>query len=441
MPQLPPFRIPFFSVPSICRLCLIFCIFFAFCPDCPLRQPTLAIGIAIKPAEAETSGAASKVTKCLPARSLSIPLLLSARPHAQAQAHGSENDGQQSSTLHKTTQPKFPRCPTATPKESETMRLLSPPTSSPLLSTTTSRTSRTISPGPLPLVLRLLVTGFLIMSSSRTGLVSAGTFDAVKDAECASLNTICLTSFRWCTRDPQSKKGCSYPDDIDAFFPGSDTVPYAMLYHGSKYDITWKQAKPGVPVLIEWLFSSNLVQAGDHRDDHGGGELEVKWSTNTTGSSYTFDPLAILGTFPTSQAPNMSTWEAIASTHDASNHIRISQPGANGDGAPPSVSLTAPSATIGRATLGGANRSVSDQFLVHSRWTEQFVRNVQAYDATLYGQQQRNWQIGVGAGIGIGVPLLVTLAWFVGHRLGTRAGYDIAAKAARREYVRRDTSS
>ncbi|KAL8369844.1 hypothetical protein RB595_000271 [Gaeumannomyces hyphopodioides] len=316
------------------------------------------------------------------------------------------------------------------------MRLLSPPTS-PLLSTTaTTTTSRAISPGPLPLILRLLVTGFLIMSSTRTGLVSAGSFDAVKDAECASPNSICLTSFRWCSRDTQSNKGCSYPDGIDAFFPGSDTVPYAMLYHGSKYDITWKQAKPDVPVLIEWLFSSTLVQA----DDDGWGELEVKWSTNTTGSSYTFDPLVILGTFPTPQAPNTSVWEAIASTHDASNHIRISQPGAGGD-ATPSVGLTGSSTTVGRATLGGANKSVSDQFLVHSRWTEQFVRNVQAYDANLYSQQQRNWQIGVGAGIGIGVPLLVTLAWFVGHRLGTRAGYDIAAKAARREYARRDTSS
>lgn len=297
---------------------------------------------------------------------------------------------------------------------------------------------RGISPGPLPHLLRLLATNLLIMASTRTGLVSAGSWDAVKDAECASPNSICLTSFRWCSRDSESGKGCSYPDGIDAFFPGSDTVPYAMLYHGSKYNITWKQAKPDVPVLIEWLFSDSLVQAGERRADDRWGQLEVKWSTNTTGSSYTFDPLAILGTFPTPQAPNMSVWEAIASTHDASNHIRISQPGV-ADGSP-SVGISGPS-TPGRGTLSAANKSVSDQFLVHSQWTEQFVRNVQAYDAKLYGQQQRNWQIGVGAGIGIGVPLLMTLAWFIGHRLGTRAGYDIAAKAARREYARRDTTS
>lgn len=139
---------------------------------------------------------------------------------------------------------------------------------------------RGISPGPLPHLLRLLATNLLIMASTRTGLVSAGSWDAVKDAECASPNSICLTSFRWCSRDSESGKGCSYPDGIDAFFPGSDTVPYAMLYHGSKYNITWKQAKPDVPVLIEWLFSDSLVQAGERRADDRWGQLEVKWSTS-----------------------------------------------------------------------------------------------------------------------------------------------------------------
>lgn len=137
--------------------------------------------------------------------------------------------------------------------------------------------------------------------------------------------------------------------------------------------------------------------------------------TDTTDSSFTFDPLAILMSFPT-QYSNISSGEAIAATHDVSNYLRISQPNATSD------SQRAPALT--------------DQFLVHTGWTEEFVRNVQAFDANLYGQQQRNWQIGVGAGIGIGLPLIVVLSWFMGHRLGTKAGYELAAKVARRREVR-----
>jgi hypothetical protein len=127
--------------------------------------------------------------------------------------------------------------------------------------------------GPLPLLLRLLALTALFARPAAAG------FDPVKDAECESADSICLTSFRWCSRNSQSGKGCYFPDGVDPFFP-ADSVAYAMLYHGNKYDITWKQAKPGVPVLIEWLFSEDLYQSFDHAQAVGNGRLGVRWSTS-----------------------------------------------------------------------------------------------------------------------------------------------------------------
>ncbi|EHA49325.1 hypothetical protein MCOR27_005976 [Pyricularia oryzae] len=255
---------------------------------------------------------------------------------------------------------------------------------------------------PLARLLPLLLLQLVLFTTAALG------FDPVKDAECDSVDSICLTSFRWCARNGRS---CHYPEGVDAYIPWSTSSPYAMLYHGNVYDVTWKQAVPGVPVKIEWFFSEKLYTTVND----GWGTPQVMWSMNTTDSSFTFDPLAILMSFPT-QYSNISSGEAIAATHDVSNYLRISQPNATSD------SQRAPALT--------------DQFLVHTGWTEEFVRNVQAFDANLYGQQQRNWQIGVGAGIGIGLPLIVVLSWFMGHRLGTKAGYELAAKVARRREVR-----
>lgn len=247
-----------------------------------------------------------------------------------------------------------------------------------------------------PLV-RLLLLNLLLVATALG-------FDPVKEADCATTDSICLTSFKWCARDGRS---CHYPDKSDAYVPWSTSSPYAMLYHSHTYQVTWKQAVPGVPVMIEWFFSEKLYTTVN--DDWG--TSQAMWSTNTTDGSYSFDPLSILMSFPTSHS-NLSSGEAIAATHDLSNYLRISQPEAGSE--------------------AQRRSALSHQFLVHTGWTEQFVRNVQAFDAGLYGQQKRNWQIGVGAGIGIGLPLIVVLSWFMGHRLGTKSGFEHAAKVARR---------
>jgi hypothetical protein len=102
---------------------------------------------------------------------------------------------------------------------------------------------------------------------------ASAAFDPAKDTPCNEQG-ICLSSFIWCDGNGQA---CAYPEGGDALFPGA-TMSYAVLYHGIKYDIRWRQAQPGTDVLVEWLFDSNPFQ---ERDEKSSGILPVMWSTST----------------------------------------------------------------------------------------------------------------------------------------------------------------
>jgi hypothetical protein len=98
-------------------------------------------------------------------------------------------------------------------------------------------------------------------------------FDPAKDTPCNDQG-ICLSSFIWCDGSGQA---CAYPEGADALIPGA-TASYAVLYHYVKYDLRWRQARPGTNVLVEWLFDPRPFQ---ENDDKSPGALPVMWSTST----------------------------------------------------------------------------------------------------------------------------------------------------------------
>lgn len=69
-----------------------------------------------------------------------------------------------------------------------------------------------------------------------------------KDRDCNG--AICLTSFVWCLDG-----GCEYGDDVWPLFPETDrTRGYAFIRAGVDYNITWKDADSGYPVMVSWSF-------------------------------------------------------------------------------------------------------------------------------------------------------------------------------------------
>ncbi|KAI0400653.1 hypothetical protein F4802DRAFT_619709 [Xylaria palmicola] len=136
---------------------------------------------------------------------------------------------------------------------------------------------------------------------------------------------ICLTSFRWCPSESQNADGTVSlaPADLspsDCAFP-EHTYPYydsdlnfqpgmATILDSVYYNITWKNAKEGVPVHLQWSFGDNRQVGTRTRDTH-----------------FLFRPSDMFSVFPT---PSLVRGEAL----DFINVLTISQPDAScGSGA------------------------------------------------------------------------------------------------------------
>lgn len=79
-------------------------------------------------------------------------------------------------------------------------------------------------------------------------------YDARK-RDCDDL--LCLTSFVWCATGSSvdaGQTGCSYPDDAYPYFDRETPSNPALLLARSTYNLTWKNAQEGYPVLVRWSF-------------------------------------------------------------------------------------------------------------------------------------------------------------------------------------------
>lgn len=114
----------------------------------------------------------------------------------------------------------------------------------------------------------MLFSNLLILAAFSTTVAA---FDPAKDTTCNDQG-ICLSSFIWCDGN-----ACAYPDGADPLIPGAPAAPYAVLYHGQKYDIRWRQAQSGTTVLVEWLFDRSPFQEMDEKSPS---ILPVMWSTS-----------------------------------------------------------------------------------------------------------------------------------------------------------------
>lgn len=117
-----------------------------------------------------------------------------------------------------------------------------------------------------------LLSGLSRLSAAVLAAGCVAAFDPASDYECDN-DGICLSSFIWCGGDATHGPSCSFPENVDPF---TSNAPFAVLYHGESYNITWKHADPELPVLVEWQFEpftslNDTVQKS---------ETPVMWSTS-----------------------------------------------------------------------------------------------------------------------------------------------------------------
>lgn len=121
-----------------------------------------------------------------------------------------------------------------------------------------------------------------------------------------------------------------------------------------------------------------------------------------TGDYLTFEPATILSKFPTKDAPEVSSAQAIVGANSPSNAIVISQPGS---GFPPAY---------------------SQQFFVMGGWTPTFVFNMKEANDQARADRDKKWKLGVGIGVGLTVPLIVAATWVLASRKRTPANPKLA---------------
>jgi hypothetical protein len=103
------------------------------------------------------------------------------------------------------------------------------------------------------------------------GAAAAAAFDPHVDLPCEE-EGICLTSFVWCSPDHAD---CYFPEGAVSFDP-RHSVPVAVLSRSGQYEISWKNADPELPVLVEWLFAVEAFPAIGSPSD----KLESQWSVS-----------------------------------------------------------------------------------------------------------------------------------------------------------------
>ncbi|CAJ2500441.1 Uu.00g032940.m01.CDS01 [Anthostomella pinea] len=212
------------------------------------------------------------------------------------------------------------------------------------------------------------LTQLLLLVTSLIGPSSA--FDpTTRDCE-----SICLTSFRWCST-LHSADGCTYPADSYPYYDREEGSNPAMLVMSKSYNITWKNAVPNTPVRIRWMFT-NATEASF-----------VGVKGDTTNSFYNFTLGEILDSFPTAQAPNLSAGEARSgAARNILNIISIAQPEAKGA-----------QQQSGQYSSGAAVGDSSQQFTVQGDIVRTYL---EAAASRTRRDEHDTWKLGSGWGSG-----------------------------------------
>ena len=125
----------------------------------------------------------------------------------------------------------------------------------------------------MTLLATLLATASLLLSFPPT--VCADGYDATQ-RDCDGL---CLTSFHCCSTKSGydvGLSGCTYPEDAYPYFDRQGASSPAMLVLHKNYTVTWKNARPDIPVRIMWGFSVFETP----RDDRS--LVKDHWDTSTS---------------------------------------------------------------------------------------------------------------------------------------------------------------
>ncbi|KAH7353563.1 hypothetical protein B0T11DRAFT_287041 [Plectosphaerella cucumerina] len=182
----------------------------------------------------------------------------------------------------------------------------------------------------------------------------------------------CLTSFAWCTPNPEPV--CTTPEGADPI--GNEIA----LYRGRKYDLSFNKAwESDSSVLVTWIFPRFNDNPGD----------DIRWSKNIsyTGSegTFVFDPEAILSEFPTPEY-NVTQEEAIVGASYSLGYIWIQ----------PSNFESHPLITQKFIVLSNTAGHIAD-----------------AAKRAASRRRAKELKLGLGIGLGVGIPIIVILTWLV----------------------------
>ncbi|KAH6891414.1 hypothetical protein B0T10DRAFT_605691 [Thelonectria olida] len=223
--------------------------------------------------------------------------------------------------------------------------------------------------------------GLIIALLSALLLGGANAWDPAKDqSQCKHSKSICITSFKWCSSNQDSSKGCYFPEGTYPRYGDRDVgVNPALVFWKTTYKFSWTKADASYPVTVAWQFGDTKNETYTWRQNFTKGE---------TTFDFTFEQLA--KGIPASY--NMSIYEVKGRAANMMNIFRVSQP----------ESPYTPD-------------DYSSQFLVVDSAVNDFIETQQWKSKQ---KVTKKWRLGVGVGVGIGATAIAALAFFAGACLG-----------------------